>query len=535
MDVANPSHFGTTTFGEPEVVELSFPGDPQRRLTATCARGEWRPPERLVQFVPAGFHIPIDCYTGPDGLRRIVPRCTFEELIDLGAVGGLAILHDLRGFDKQVDHSYRAMHLIHHYVRGRAHRGTRGMKEHLSRDFEHSRDLYIRRSGRIADGERNVLPSTLGLTAQGKGHRWSVTELTERGRQAARAAGFCNPTSKHAIAFGLWEAAKLHPVAVKAVDVPGLVQAALFEMDDSEDPPSLEFMNLVTERLLEAIQPHLSDSQEDFDRWFSPAAGSLVKQIAKQKRQPGGKLVHEYVRRVLLRLGWQASEYVGPCVHLLMQMIKNSLPEPLNDEERRRFEHMHENRPYYGNLPAALLAERMEFLRRAVLAIWDEPHNQEHIGALHRLLMCYVEMVDARRAADRQSKQRPHRGACGVDHATNIANNAMAEDSATSEESLGSEDGQVTPEVRAGGPVRLVDNLHFAVSGDTNPFAEVADHIRELQGIECPAGCTNWEYCLEGNAEDSVTIALRCECGQVRQKIQITRNEFSGHAQRLLK
>jgi len=89
-----------------------------------------------------------------------------------------------------------------------------------------------------------------------------------------------------------------------------------------------------------------------------------------------------------------------------MRAIKNSIFPPLNDEEKRLFEHMHECQPYYGDLPAALLAERMSFLRQAVLAIWDEPHNPQHVGVLHRLLACYAEMAATRRQADRESKKR---------------------------------------------------------------------------------------------------------------------------------
>ena len=133
MEVTDPTCFGTTTFGEPEPISASFPGDPTRKLTGTCAHGEWRPPERIAKFLPKDFKVPLDCYTAADGLRRIVPRCNFEELIDLGAVGGRAIYHSIRGFDQYRDDYCRAMHLIHQYVCGRRYLGTRGMQEHLTR------------------------------------------------------------------------------------------------------------------------------------------------------------------------------------------------------------------------------------------------------------------------------------------------------------------------------------------------------------------------------------------------------------------
>ena len=103
MEVTDPTCLGTTTFGEPEPISECFPGDPTRKLTGTCAHGEWRPLERIAKFLPKDFKVPLDCYTAADGLRRIVPRCNFEELIDLGAVGGRAICRSEQGFDQYWD------------------------------------------------------------------------------------------------------------------------------------------------------------------------------------------------------------------------------------------------------------------------------------------------------------------------------------------------------------------------------------------------------------------------------------------------
>lgn len=533
MEVTNPCCFGTTVFGEPETIELPSPRDAEQRITVTRAQGEWRPPERLAQFLPEGFAIPLECYTGPDGLRRIIPRCSFEELIDVGAVGGLAVLHGIRGFNEEVDHSYRAMFLIHQHVRGRAHRGTRGMKEHLTREFNYSRDLYVRRPGRLSDGERDVLPHDVGQTSDGEGPHLSVTQLTECGRRAAEEAGYSNPVSRHAIPFGLLEAAKLNPSEVPAEDVPALVRTALFNIDGSSHVPSEEIIQIVTERLLEAIDRHLVEPQEKFDEWFCGASNSIVKQIAQQRRKPGGQLEREEVRQALLHLGWRAYEYVGQCVHALMRTIKNSIPNRLNDEEKRLFEHMHESQPYYGGLPAALLAERMDFLRHAVLAIWDDPENQDHIRVLHKLLQYYTEMAQPRRAADRQSKRqsRPKEQVCHED--SDSADGDTDEGRGVAAEELNSGDVPVTDERNAAVPVQFIDNLHSATSLD-DPFSRVGDHLRELQRIECASGCEHWEYRRDGESEKSVAILIRCACGDVERKIQLPIQQFAEHAESVL-
>ena len=155
-----------------------------------------------------------------------------------------------------------------------------------------------------------------------------------------------------------------------------------------------------------AAAAHESDIADEFYKWFSGPNNSLIKQIAQQKNQPGGKLSREDVRRTLLHLGIEAFQFLGPCVDALMRTIKKSIPQPLNEKEKRLFEHMHESQPEYGNLPAALLADRMSDVELAVLAIWDEPESQEHIRVLHRLLYHYSEMAKRRRQADAQCKNR---------------------------------------------------------------------------------------------------------------------------------
>ena len=82
----------------------------------------------------------------------------------------------------------------------------------------------------------------------------------EFGRQAARAAGHSNPISKVAIAYGLYEAAKLNPLEVESERVPALVRSALFDIEPLEDALSAERVEIVTERLLEAVHSHLDDS-----------------------------------------------------------------------------------------------------------------------------------------------------------------------------------------------------------------------------------------------------------------------------------
>ena len=522
------------TFGESVTEELAWRSDPQRKVTVTCEHGAWLPPGRLAPFLPQGFTVPVDRYAAGEGLRRIVPRCNLEELIDLGAVGGLAVIHGIRGFDRQVDSSYRAMLLLHQHVRGRKYQGTRGMKEHLTREFLYARDLFVRRSGRRKEQVRDVLPEDVGLNARGEGRRLSVAQLIEEGRRAAREAGHTNPVSSQAIAFGLFEAAKRNPLTVADEQVPALVRLALFDIDSSRSADSEELIEIVTERLLTAIKSHLGDSQEAFDRWFTGPKNSLLKQIADATGKRGGRLEREQVRSAFLELGWRAYAYVGQCVHALMRTIKNSMPEPLHDEERRLFETMYESQPYYGDLPLALLAERARFFQPAILAIWDEPQEQNHVRVLHRLLAWYAEMAPQRREADRESKRRCQDvrartppGAGSDDHLTD------ADDAPSAEAASADLSPDAVPEYR-GEALPFIDDLYLPAAAPGNFFQDVAEHLRKSHGIECDACCGHWEERLESDAAEVIAISMRCECGRTQRTIKLSREEFAAQAQEVL-
>ena len=167
-----------------------------------------------------------------------------------------------------------------------------------------------------------------------------------------------------------------------------------------------------------------------------------------------------------------------------------------------------------------------ESKRPAVLAIWEEPEDQNHIRSLHRLLQYYVEMAHSRRAADRRSKQRSAGGA------RKSFPGVGAED--------GLQDGLTADEDRlASAPSwargrEFIENLDSPVAPGQGPFAQVGDHLRERDRIRCPAGCMDWEYRREGESEDLVTIGMRCECGEVDQKIPMSLSEFAEQAQVVL-
>jgi len=435
MEAGQISQFGTIDFGPDESVEVASPLGRHRPCTVTRAAGIWRPSERLAELCQAGVDLPIDRYTLADRQRRYLVRESLEELIDVGAVVGLEIILATQGHasDSHDAYSYRRMHSVFQYVRGRGYRNERGMRAHMTRQFGSSRDLYIRPSGRDSNSEWNVMPGDVGLDANGQGERWSIQQLTERGRMAARSAGFENPTNEIAIAFGLYEAARQNPAYVPSENVRNLVQISLFDMPSGRTDLYPALIEMVTERLLRAIDRHREDSPDEFDRWFLGPNNSIVRSIAEQRRSPGGILLREDVVAAMLLLGWEAYDYVGQCVHAFMRTVKHAIEGQHTDEERHSYEQMYEAQDCYGGLPLALLSERMGFLRPVITQMLQEGDTEELVPVLHRLLLYYSDMSPRRRQSDRTSKSRPRRSAdvirpSGRDQESSASENEGAEE-----------------------------------------------------------------------------------------------------------
>jgi hypothetical protein len=302
----------------------------------------------------------------------------------------------------------------------------------------------------------------------GRGQRWGVKELITRGEAQARQAGYPRPTIAQAIHHGLVEAARRNPLSVPDEKVPGLIRAALFDVDWAEEPePAL--VKTVTERLLTALHPHLTDATQDFEKWFLGTKNSLLHQLAKQRRSPGGALEEDEVRQALLHLGWQAYAFAGNCLHAQMRTFQNAMPDPLSKRERLYFEHMHLPQPYLGNLPLVLLAPRLGFVKELLWELWEGLPDQTLVPVFHRLLDWYAVMAARRRQADRRIKR--------------------------------------------GRPRRLVEATYLPAR-TSQKFQELAAEVREQEGVDCGCPQRNWWAELRGRPRTEVQIAHHCiACG----------------------
>ncbi|HEV2972373.1 MAG TPA: hypothetical protein VGY55_20535 [Pirellulales bacterium] len=312
-------------------------------------------------------------------------------------MAGLEILTGIGRLDSWGHHTYCGMKLIFDAVRE--------MREHFNRSFNFVRDLYIRLPGRESRDERNVLPSDLGRTADGRGRKWSIQQLLKRGEEAATAIGITRPTTRQCISYGLLAGAQLNPLEISGKDLQLLVRMALYDLPQGESPPR-EMVDQVSDRILVAVQRHWHDGPAKFQKWFAGPHNNFLKTIAEQPNSPGGNLPREAVRRVFLDLGIEAYVYVAGCVEAFAKWFQKALPEKLTRAELQQFEQVFMRQHYLGGLPLVLVMERSEIIRDSIVNIWENPGDRQATRVLHRQLYFYTEMIANRRAADRRFKPK---------------------------------------------------------------------------------------------------------------------------------
>jgi hypothetical protein len=389
--------FGIIAVESASPINLVLPNG--RQVETQSFKYHWQAPPSMQSQLPEGFRLSLTCIVGPDGLRRFWPCTNLEGFIAMGFAGGVATLCQRKNLNAEERYSYRAMWLL--FLQARR------MKEFLGYSFAYSRDLYVSESGRTSREDKDVLPETLGLDDRGNGQRWSVHTLTQRGLEAATAAGVTNPNSRQRIQYGLFEAAKLNPMVVHPENVLSLIRSALFRPHSASTRLDQDFLDIVAERTLEALSNHLADAAKDFDKWFLGPKRNLVLQIAKQKRSRGGELDKDKVRAALMELGWQAySGYVAQCLDVQMRIVMKAIPDPLSEIERGLFEQVFFRQAHFGGLTLALLAERLGFIQRALWNLLVEPGDARGVSILHRLLEYYAIMAEKRQIADRAIKRR---------------------------------------------------------------------------------------------------------------------------------
>jgi hypothetical protein len=324
----------------------------------------------------------------------------------------------------------------------------------------------------------------LGFDEQGRGGPWTLGELTRRGAEAARTAGWDRPTIQQQIQHGLLEAARRLPLSIPAADVPKLIRSALFNVSPAFDELEPELIDMVVERTQEALARHLDPQEQNatrFDGWFGGPHSSFVHQLAKKKRSRGGKLPEKEVREVLLYMGWRAYERMSECLDAQMQVVQNALPLSLTERERLLYEHMYFRQPYLGDMPLVLLKERFSFLTAVIAELWSRVPDMGAVPIFHRILAYYADMAVRRREIDGERKRSQ--------------------------------------------PIRFSDDA-YAPPNIEDRFQVITACSREKRRIACKCPHSDWLAQLERATAAHITITHQCMSCDFRITTTVSREEF---------
>ncbi|MBA2115023.1 hypothetical protein [Bremerella alba] len=383
--------FGNVEESDAGVAELPLSGGrPSLHLSKASLR--WRPPEDLASNFHSDFYIAFDVYSQEDGTRRFLPGVPPKTFIDNAFLAGLHLLARDRRLTSDMVACYRQQKLIFDRVLV--------MQEHMERSFAHSRDLYIRRSGRQSDEDRSILPMDLRFDSNGDGRTWNVTRLCEEGRARAHRNGLTRPNKQQEISYGLLRAAELNPLTIPETRVESLVRSALFAIPDAIPAPNNDLLEEVYDRMTDRLNSHHADTNDEFDNWLKGRNSNLFKSIG------GRAIAPSQVRAAFLELGWQSYQYVSGSISYLCQAFAVCLPNRMDELERELFAHTFQPQSYLGGLPLILFMERAQVLGLMIHRLWSNPGAPDDIRVLHRLLDYYSRMARSRRESDNLSKQR---------------------------------------------------------------------------------------------------------------------------------
>ena len=256
-------------------------------------------------------------------------------------------------------------------------------------------------------GFATMLPADVGLFPNGEGTIWSINKLIEEGRNAARDDGLTNASEADAINYGLLSAAMQNPATGIETGVEVIIHNALFDVSRQVTECSPALINDVWNRFMYLLRKHLDDDLSKFDSWLAGDHSNLPRAIALSRKLRGeAALPRGEVKSALQYLGWQGCMAVAECVEWFADRFAQALPRPLSLDERRLFEAMYYRQAYFGGLSLPLIMARADQFRPVVTKLWDNPFDEHLIGALHRVLDWYAQMVAAKRAVERHKKTR---------------------------------------------------------------------------------------------------------------------------------
>jgi hypothetical protein len=368
-------------------------------LVADLHRYTWRPSVEVASHLPSDFSLSLTAVSNGGVERRFQPDLDPFSFSLTAALGGFAILRAMQNLNAEQRNTYDLMRLV--FQHGRI------VQEALTRRFHRTQDLAVTGDARYAVDDDDVLPDNLGLDGQGRDRKWRMGDLMRSGREEARRRRLREASDADFVRLGILCAARHNPIDAESLSVAEarrLLRFNLFDLGPADCHIDENTKEEIVARFREALDRHLADSTEEFDRWFFEKRDGIVHQISKRKSGLG-PIAREVVRQTLLELVFDSLPYNGQCVHIQMYAFAGAILPSLTDSERSVFELQYCSQPWLGDVPLILLHRYLQPMREAIIDMWDEPQIREHPGVLLRVMQFHGEMVRKRREADRAAKR----------------------------------------------------------------------------------------------------------------------------------
>jgi hypothetical protein len=360
-------------------------------VTFQAARSMLAPSRTLSHSFPGLENVSLRVFTTGDGMRRFFPTVEdgFAGLLERAVPFGLALLARERNLAPAAIDDYRTAKFAFDYLQR-----VQGI---IKFRFESSDALVVHKHYRPHFGCLHLLPTYLGL---------SPTALERVGQAAAAEEGWGGAPSRRCH-YGLNAAALTRPLFIPAHEVRPLLRLALYDLSNVADAVSCEQATIVRNTFRAYVLTRLELDPEDLRQRLSGGSSNFLRIIAGRKDASGTKLGRDVAKRGMHDFAWESHFLVAECLEAFAQAFAAALPSPLNEYERRYFEATFCRQDYLGGLPLAMIGRRGRVLQPTLEPLWERPGEPRLIGALHRVLQAFGEIVPRVREVERLKSQAP--------------------------------------------------------------------------------------------------------------------------------
>jgi hypothetical protein len=469
-----------------EIPRAQWPQMKAESLIQSIHLYTWQPPYAVGCQLPNGFALRLECLSYKSGFRLFLPTVSYRALVHEASLAGHSMLSDRGKIKTNCEFSFHEARLFNQF--------SRHTRDYLGTTIKLGRVLQISRAGRPDSGTKDILPEDVGLKASGTGRRWSVGQLKKEGLRSALDFGIVRPTPDQIAEYGLWQAAKLDPLAATAKEATSLVRMALYATGPENVKVGRAANQYVAKQIRASLHDHLSDSTAEFDRWITDPKANLLNRISKRA---DCEYSVEEVRAAMLELGWQSFELLAMSSAEALKAFAAAMPQPLSRAEQTIYADMYLARRNIGGVPLAVLHDRLGFLQPAIQDIWAHPEERDRlIGVYMRMLNYYSELISNRRAGDRIYK----RSSAG----RNESNRPTIE---TPFDPHSADEG-------------------FSKAAPSEFFREIGLLAAARKGIPCDSGSPSWDVRLISSDEKFLNLEVTStNCGFIKE-LRLSRKEL---------